>query len=159
MAKLLVLFYSRSGNTEKMAHRIAEAMRGVEGVEVTLRRIGEIAPKDWLAFDGIILGAPVYYGGPPFEVKQAIDESVAFHGKFKGKLGGAFASSANVGGGNETTCLDILHAWLIHGMIVLGNALGDHYGPVSIGAPDDRANKVRDHYARLWAETAKRLFG
>ena len=33
----------------------------------------------------------------------------------------------------------ILQAMLVHGMIIQGMVKGDHYGPVSIGAPDDRA--------------------
>jgi len=56
-----------------------------------------------------------------------------------GKVGAAFATSHNIGGGNETTVLDLLHALLIHGMIIQGNASGDHYGPVAVGTPDARA--------------------
>ena len=41
----------------------------------------------------------------------------------------------------ETTILDILHAMLIHGMIVQGDWQGDHYGPVSIGFPDAKAEE------------------
>lgn len=44
-----------------------------------------------------------------------------------------------IGGGNETTIMDILKALLIHGMIIRGDSSGDHYGPVSINAPDHRA--------------------
>lgn len=56
-----------------------------------------------------------------------------------GKLGGAFTSSAYIGGGNETTLLSILKAMLIHGMVIVGVHNADHYGPVSIGLPDERA--------------------
>ena len=35
--------------------------------------------------------------------------------------------------------MDVIKALLIHGMIVPGSAEGDHYGPVAIGKPDDRA--------------------
>jgi multimeric flavodoxin WrbA len=45
----------------------------------------------------------------------------------------AFSTSTNVGGDNETTILSILHAMLIHGMIVQGNTDFDHYEPVAIG--------------------------
>jgi NAD(P)H dehydrogenase (quinone) len=159
MARILVVYQSQSGNTEKMAQRIVAGMKTVKGVEVVLQRVEATGPRDLLDFDAIMLGAPVYYGMPPAEVKDLIDKSVQHHGELKGKLGGAFASSANVGGGNETTVLDILHAWLIHGMLVVGSHEGDHYGPVSIGAPDARANKVCSNYGVLFAETAKRLFG
>jgi len=75
-----------------------------------------------------VAGSPTDYGHMAAELKKFIDDSMKFHGKLSGKVGGAFASSANVGGGNETTVRSILDAWLIHGMIVEGTAHGDHYG-------------------------------
>jgi NAD(P)H dehydrogenase (quinone) len=108
---------------------------------VDVKKVQEVDPQQALDYQGIIMGSPVYYGTMSAECKKFIDESVKFHGKFKGKVGGAFASSANIGGGNETTIMDILKAWLIHGMIVAGDHQGDHYGSVAIGAPDQRAVK------------------
>ena len=105
------------------------------------------------------MGSPVYYGTMAAELKALIDESVAFHGKLSGKVGGAFATSANVGGGNETTVMDILKALLIHGMVVPGSAQGDHYGPVAIGEPDERARaecrKLGELVGRLTVERAE----
>ncbi len=43
------------------------------------------------------------------------------------------------GGGAETTIHSLIDALLIHGMVVQGSARGAHYGPVSIGTPDDKA--------------------
>jgi len=93
------------------------------------------------------------------EIKKLLDDSVKFHGKLEGKVGAAFASSANVGGGNETTILDILNAMLIHGMIVQGDWQGDHYGPVAIGAPDARANKECLRMGSRIARLVKRIKG
>jgi NAD(P)H dehydrogenase (quinone) len=138
MAKVLVCFYSQSGNTEAMARAIAEAIRK-EGVEVTLKKVEETRVQELREYDGIVIGSPTYYGSMSWQVKKFLDESVKLHGKLKGKVGGAFSSSANVGGGNETTILDIIHAMLIHGMIVQGDPLGDHYGPVALNGPDKRA--------------------
>jgi NAD(P)H dehydrogenase (quinone) len=92
-------------------------------------------------------------------LKKLLDESVKHHRKLKGKVGGAFASSANIGGGNETTIDDILHALLIHGMIVQGEPTGDHYGPVAIGRPDARTFKNCDQHARNLAALTLKLFG
>lgn len=74
-----------------------------------------------------------------WQIKKLIDESVVLHSQLKGKIGAAFSSAANIGGGNETTVNDILNALLIHGMIIQGEPKGDHYGPISIGAPDKRS--------------------
>jgi NAD(P)H dehydrogenase (quinone) len=89
----------------------------------------------------LIIDSPTYYGTMVAEIKKLFDESVSYHGYQEGKIGGAFSSAANIGGGNETTILDILHAMLIHGMIIQGTSNGDLYCPVSIGSPDKRVEK------------------
>jgi NAD(P)H dehydrogenase (quinone) len=38
MARILIVYDSRTGNTEKMALAVAEGVRRVKDVEVTLRR-------------------------------------------------------------------------------------------------------------------------
>jgi len=55
--------------------------------------------------------------------------------------------------------MDILHALLIHGMVVQGTPDGDHYGPVSIGKPDDRVKRQCQALGRRVAELAKKLHG
>jgi NAD(P)H dehydrogenase (quinone) len=157
MPKALVSYYSRTGNTRKMAARVAETL-AAEGLKVDLKRVEDTAAKDLLGYDCIVFGSPTYYGTMAWEVKKLLDESVRFHGKLRGKVGGAFASSANIGGGNETTVLDILHALLIHGMVVRGDHRFDHYGPVSIGRPDKRALDCCACHARNLAGLTKKLF-
>lgn len=157
MAKVLVIYYSRTGNTEKLANELAGGIRST-GLEVDVKKVQEVDPEQALAYDGIVMGSPVYYGSMSAECKKFFDESVKFHGKFKGKVGGAFASSANIGGGNETTILDILKAWLIHGMIVVGDHQGDHYGSVAIGAPDQRAVKNAGNQGKILGNLVKTLF-
>jgi NAD(P)H dehydrogenase (quinone) len=157
MAKVLVVYYSRSGNTEKMAQAVAAGAKEVSGVEVEARPVGSVTPDDLLAADGIIMGSPVYFGSMAAELKTLVDESVKHYGKFTGKVGGAFASSGAVGGGTETTVLDILKAMLIHGMIVQGTTEGAHYGGVAFGEPDERAVKDCKGLGRRVAELVVRL--
>ena len=114
-----------------MAKAVAKGASQVRKAKVEVKLVDKVQPKDLRSYDAIIMGSPTYYGTMAAELKQLIDESVAFHGKLSGKVGGAFSSSANVGGGNETTVMDILKAMLIHGMVIQGSATGDHYGPVS----------------------------
>ena len=157
MAKVLVLYYSKSGNTKKMAEKIAETINK-ENVDTVLKNTEEISASELLGYDGIIVGSPTYYGTMAWQIKKLFDESVKFHGALKGKIGGAFASAANIGGGNETTINDILNALLIHGMIVQGEPTGDHYGPVAIGAPDLRALKCCERLGKNVAALIKKLF-
>ncbi len=141
MAKMLVTYYSRSGHTKHMAEEVAKSAGATAGVTVECKPVEKVAANELLDYDAIVLGSPTYYGGMAAEVKKLLDESVAFHGQLAGKVGGAFSSSANIGGGNETTILSMLGALLIHGMVVQGSASGDHYGPVAIGDADDRAEE------------------
>jgi len=157
MAKVLVCYYSKMGNTEKMAQIIAEKMEEQDFV-VDLKRVEETKVDDLLEYDCLILGSPTYYGSMAWPIKKLLDDSIKYHGRLKGKVGGAFSSAANVGGGNETTILDMLNALLIHGMIIRGDHRGDHYGPVSIGFPDERASKCCSQYAENLAELVKKLF-
>lgn len=157
MPRALICYYSRTGNTQKMALKIAEIMKK-EQIEVDLKRVEETEPRDLLCYDCLIFGSPTYYGTMAWPLKKLLDESVRFHGKLAGKVGGAFSSSANVGGGNETTILDILNALLIHGMVIQGEIKGDHYGPVSIGEPDQRALRCCERFARNVSRLMKKLF-
>lgn len=157
MIKALVTFFSKSGNTKKMAFLISGSLKD-EGLNVTTEPIDKVKADDLLKFEVILIGSPTYYGTMAKEVKGLLDESVHLHGQLEGKIGGAFTSAANIGGGNETTILSILGAFLIHGMIVTGNAFGDHYGPVSVGKPDHRAKNQCTQYARIIAELARRIY-
>jgi len=159
MAKVLVAYYSRGGNTAKMAEFVAQGARLVKGAQVALKEVPEVDPKGLAAYDAIICGSPTYYGQMAAEVKALFDKSVAIHGRLEGKVGGAFTSSVNLAGGNETTILSILQAMLIHGMIVKGTSERDHYGPVALGAPDERAEGECLKLGRNVAELAVRLFG
>lgn len=156
MAKILISYFSSTGNTKKMAELIAGgAEKG--GGEVTVKSIGETSATDLLDYDAIIIGSPTYYGAPAAEVRKLFDDSVKYHGQLEGKVGAAFTSSANIGGGNETTIMAIVQSMLIHGMIVRGNSKGDHYGPVSVNAPDARVEKQCRELGRRTAELAARL--
>jgi len=157
MAKVLVAYYSRTGVTREMAELVAEGARST-GVDVDLRPVGEVAPSDLLEYEGLIFGSPTYYGAIAWQMKKLIDESVAYHGRLSGKVGGAFSSSANVAGGNETTVLEILKAFLIHGMIIPGTAQGDHYGPVAVGGLDDRSKPQCRALGERVGDLVKKLF-
>jgi len=157
MAKILIVYYSRSGNTGKMAEFIKEGILA-EGIEAEVKKVKDAKVDELPDYEGIVMGSPTYYGTMAGELKTFLDESVKFHRKLEGKVGGAFTSSANVGGGNETTILSILQGLLIHGMIVQGDPLGDHYGPVSIGSPDDRTKDECIKYGKKIAGLVNALF-
>lgn len=140
-----------------MADSICEGIKK-EGLEAVLKNVKDIQARELLKYEGIIIGSPTYYGTMAAEIKKVLDDSVAFHGELDGKVGAAFASSANIGGGNETTILDILNAMLIHGMIIHGDPQGDHYGAVSINEPDARSIKECVRMGVRVAKLVKTIF-
>jgi len=156
--KILILYYSKTGNTEKMAQEIVKGIL-VENVEATVKSVEETDCEELLDYDGIIVGSPTYFGAPAWEIKKLFDDSVKFYGKLIGKVGGAFTSSANIAGGNETTILSILQMMLIHGMIVQGTTEGGHYGPAAIGNPDEKTLKECRNLGKRVAILVKKLKG
>lgn len=154
--KALIVYDSKTGNTEKMAKRIAEAIEK-NGLEAVLKKADEASVDELPNVQALILGSPVYYGLPSAKIKEFIDASVKYHGKLTHLVGGAFCSAGGTHTGGETTILALTEAMLVHGMIVQGNPHGNHYGPVAVGLPDDRALEHCDKMAKRVANLVKKL--
>jgi len=158
MAKVIIIYYSRSGHTKKMAELIGSSIKS-EGVEAVVKNVKDVSVDELLDFQGIVMGSPTYYGTMAAEIKRLLDDSVKLHGKLDGKIAGAFASSANIAGGNETTILDLLNAMLIHGMIIQGDPQGDHYGAVAINVPDTRSENECERFGKRFAGLVRKIYG
>ena len=90
MSKILVLYYSQSGNTEKMANAVAEGAKNVEHSDVTLSY--HIAADELAGFDAIILGAPTYHHEIPIDMKKLFETSASKGINLKGKTAATFGS-------------------------------------------------------------------
>ena len=156
MAKIIVVYFSSSGNTKKMAKLIADAIKN-EKLEATLKDVEDVDPKELLDYDGIVIGSPTYYGTMAADIKRFLDDSIKHHGKLDGKVGAAFASAAVMG--QETTVISILEAMLIHGMIVQGDPLGHHYGVISLGKPSEQDMERCQRFGQRFARLFKHIFG
>jgi NAD(P)H dehydrogenase (quinone) len=156
MAKGIVIYYSRSGNTKEMAEIVAKSMNE-SGLKTECKSVEKVKSETLPGYDAIVIGSPTYYGQMAGPIKQLFDDAVGFHGQLDGKVGAAFSSAANIGGGNETTIMGIIEAMLISGMIVQGDPNGDHYGPVSIGKPDQRVKIQCIRRGQRIAELTKKL--
>ena len=139
LKKIAVLYYTQSGNTEKMAQMICEGIRekGAEARMFPLDGVDEAYVKEC---DGILLGTPTYHGTYCAKIKLFLEEKF---GKLEpaGKTGGAFATAAYIHGGADQAVLGILNHMLFYGMKTYsgGCAYGDpviHYGPVAISSAD-----------------------
>lgn len=140
MLKLLVLYYSRDGNTENMARQIARGIETVEGAEAVLRTVPEVSANcektadeipargapyatldDLKQCAGLALGSPAYFGNMAAPLKHFLDSSTAlwFSGALSGKPAGVFTSAGSMHGGQESTLLAMLQPLMHHGMLIM----------------------------------------
>jgi len=88
--KLLILYYSQTGNTEMMARAVAEGAKSMPSISVNLVYYAKV--EDLANADAIILGMPTYYHDISTDVKHLLEEVAARKIKLKGKIGAAFGS-------------------------------------------------------------------
>jgi len=144
---VLVVFYSMYGNTAKLAKAVAEGARQIQNVEVRMRQVQELVPKEIIEkdprmkkikeelkdipfatledlawADGIAFGSPTRYGNMTAQMKQFIDQTGGLwaEGKLINKVAGLFTSTGTLHGGQETTIFSMMIPMFHHGMIVVG---------------------------------------
>lgn len=88
MAKVIVVYESKYGNTKLVAETIIEGMNEVEGIEAVLSGLKEVDLDKVIDYDAILVGSPNHFGGPTRGVRKFIDKL----GKLplKGKLFAVF---------------------------------------------------------------------
>jgi len=120
-ANVLVVYYSMSGNTEKMAESVVEGAKRVEGSVVQLRPVSNVTKDDLQNADGIVLGCPTYFANIPGPMKVAMDDwNWKWHVDFTDKIGGAFSTGGGQTGGKEHVVESLLLFMLSNRMIVAG---------------------------------------
>lgn len=157
--QVLILYYSKGGNTRKLAEAIAEGVSAVEGVTPLLRHTRDVTKDDFVASEGVIVGSPVYFGVMAAEVKKVLDDFVSVRKKMENKVGAAFTTAGDPTGGKETTMMSIIQALLIYGMIIVGDPMSatGHYGTACVGAPDAGACENGRKLGARVAELVKKL--
>ena len=97
MPKLMVIYYSRTGNTEKMAQLMAQGCREVLGVEVEMVELPGVDMTAVLEADGYAIGSPDYFSYPAGHVKTFFDEALGHKEQLTGRPYVAFCTHG--GGG------------------------------------------------------------
>lgn len=131
LVKVLVVYHSVFGNTERMAEAVVDGVKTVSGAEALLKRVGKVTADDLFSADAVVVGSPVYWSNMSGEVKTFFDNwqfkfGVFPEWKMKNKIGAAFATGGQLSSGKEVTMLTILAAMLGNQMIVVsgGGAFG-----------------------------------
>jgi len=157
--QILILYFSKGGNTKKLAEAIAEGVESVAGSGAVLKNTDTVAKEDFINSEGIIAGSPVYFGGMAAELKRIFDEFVGVRRKMEDKIGAAFATSGDPTGGKETTMMSIIQALLIYGMVIVGDPMSatGHYGVACKGKPDNKTLENGFKLGQRVAELAQKL--
>ncbi|MHA1904376.1 MAG: flavodoxin family protein [Candidatus Thorarchaeota archaeon] len=74
MAKVLVAYDTKYGNTKRVAELIAEGLRETESMDVTLFDIKHEDLESALEFEAILVGAPNHVGRPTRTFNKFIDQ-------------------------------------------------------------------------------------
>ncbi len=142
MTKVLVVYYSMYGHIETMANAVAEGAKDVDGVEVTVKRVADLMPrevaekagakldqdapvadpKELSQYDAIIVGTPTRFGNMAAQMRNFWDQTGGLwaSGALIGKVGSVFTSSATQHGGQESTILATHITLLHHGLVIVG---------------------------------------
>lgn len=140
MSDILVLYYSRHGNTAEMAKQIARGvslaggnalLRTVPPVSATCEASSPAIPEsgapyvdleDLTECDGLILGSPGRFGNMAAPLKYFLEQTSDhwLRGTLRDKPAGVFTSTGSLHGGQESTLLSMMLPLLHHGMVISG---------------------------------------
>jgi len=70
--RALIVYFSQTGNTEQVARAIGRGLDGAGCETADLATLRETGPKDWLDYDLLALGTPVFYYKEPVNVRDWI---------------------------------------------------------------------------------------
>ena len=145
MARIVVVFYSATGNVAALAEALAEGARGA-GAEVRVRPVAERAPqeaiagnrrwKEWVEnnpydteaslddlewADGIALGSPTRFGAAAEQLKAFLDTTGGLwaRGELASKVGTSFTSASTGHGGLEATIVAMNMVFYHWGTIIM----------------------------------------
>jgi NAD(P)H dehydrogenase (quinone) len=149
MAKILILYDSATGRTQKMAQFVTAGVAKIPEHTIRLKSVNEASGEDVLWCDALAVGSPTNLGAVSWKMKKFWDDiSSKLWGKIDGKIATVFSSAGSYGGGNEVTCLNMLIILINFGFLVFGvtdyaaPAFSPHYGAISATNPEGETEKA-----------------
>jgi len=153
MAKVVVVYHSGYGHTERVADFVAQ---GAQAEKVVIDADGNVSEADWSklnASDAVIFGSPTYMGMVSWQFKKFADATSKqwFASSWKNKVAGGFTISANPSGDKLSTLQYFMTLAMQQGMIWVGqsslndgtlNRLGSYSGVMSQVGPTSPAADI-----------------
>ncbi len=150
MKQILVTYFSKTGNTEKIALLLGEELtrlihdRGILDLRVGMKKVSDVSVQEVVDACGIAVGTPDYFSYMAGQVKTLFDELWDRRDEVAGKPAMGFVSHG--GGGKATKSLADMakHFKWKPTLGKLGFAFGIE------GAPDDKGRDTIRAAARLF---------
>ncbi len=128
MPKLLVVYDSQTGNTEKMAEAVVEGAKTVSGVDVSLKY--HVRPQELEEASAAIFGSPTYHHDMTLPIKNILEDAARANVQLRGKIGATFGS---YGWSGEAPKLILEVLKNKFGMRTIGTGLTVLYAPDTSG--------------------------
>ena len=100
--KILIIYSSRTGNTEKLARAVAEGAKQVPGVTVEIMRSESVTPEDVIGADGYAIGSPSHFSIMSGQILTLLTDLYFIRGKIAGRPMAVFTTGA----GGQVTALE-----------------------------------------------------
>lgn len=141
---ILITYFSKTAHTRIMAEAVANGIGKRDGVQYVLKRIEETTRQDLEKADAIILGSPVHNANAAPEVLAFISKWPFEGNVLKDKLGAVFVTAGGISAGEELVQVNLLHAMMMFGMVVMGgNEWTSAFGASAI--TDEPPFKIEDN--------------
>ncbi len=163
--RILITYFSQTGNTEKLAQAINDGAKGVAGVEVTIHKMADVKDDTLPDFDGIVVGTPVHYANLSTESRRFLDRLGAALAKTKvardGRTAGVFCTGGEFSLGKDVARLSLMSSLFEMKYVVIGGVTAAGYGtlgpeattgPADPGLSDKEIEEGRrfgERFARL----------
>jgi NAD(P)H dehydrogenase (quinone) len=85
MKKIIIIYFSRTGNTETMAKLIYDELAKSSDIQADIQT--QIAPEDLAQYDAILIGAPTYHHRMTQTISTLLEDAAIKKVKLEGKLG------------------------------------------------------------------------
>lgn len=163
--KIAVIYYSESGNTQKVAGWVAAGAQSVADTQVRLFNLkdGDEPDKDYVeSCQAVIFGTPTYYANMCWQIKKWFDTKHQYN--LAGKIGSAFSTeNSPTGGGGELAIMTLVNHMLVKGMLVYSSGAGCgrpfiHIGPTVVREALDSREALCRLFGERIAQKAHELF-
>jgi NAD(P)H dehydrogenase (quinone) len=108
LPKILIAYYSKTGNTEKIAKLIAEGAKKVAGATIEVKNVQQINAKEATEADAFAFGSPAYFSMMSGPLLTLLTELYFNREKLAGKPMAAFAT----GGGSQAKTVEAIESIL-----------------------------------------------